>query len=150
MHGNKWLVDISDDVGQMDLIVMGRSVETIWWKRGCDSLNMKRTPNACDVFHASFLFNVNVALFCRLLVLAIHPFFHLWCNSFASWMVNWKLYILSISILFDHIFFMPSCPKYLELSKVSDLFEIFIKLKTYLRVSYRVGDWFGGSLIWNL
>jgi len=30
VHENKWPVDISDDVGLTDLIVMGGSVETIW------------------------------------------------------------------------------------------------------------------------
>lgn len=72
MHENKWPVDISDDVGLMDLIVMGRNHLV---KKRRDCLNMKRTPNACDVSHSPFLFNVKVALFCCLLVLAMPPFF---------------------------------------------------------------------------
>lgn len=132
----------ADDVGLLDLIVMGGN-QTIWAKKKEDVtlLNMKRTPMPCDVSHWSykdgkqitmpFLLMLKWPSFVVFLVLATHTF------TFASMLLilEWQgesCTYCPFRPCFYHTCFMPSCTKYLGSVKHHNSLSALSKL-TFLR-----------------
>jgi hypothetical protein len=77
-----------------------------------------------------------------LLFLELIGFYAKLLNSFRSLLMFWRFN-------FQYLFFVFAifcCLIWIKFNRVGDLFEIFIKSETYLRVSYKVEEQFSGLL----